>query len=304
MNLNNLDTEQSNPDSLHIDEMSTIDILTTINNEDQKVAFAVKDVLPQISDAVDCIYQQMSQGGRLIYIGAGTSGRLGVLDASECPPTYGVDPRLVQGLIAGGNIALTTAIEGAEDSQKLAVEDLKNIHLTDKDVVCGIAASGRTPYVIGGLQYARTLGCQTVSICCVHNGEISKYSHYPIEVITGAEVVTGSTRMKAGTAQKLVLNMLSTSVMIKRGKVYKNLMVDVQPTNEKLKIRAVNIVSQSLDCSEEESIALLTKCHYNVKIAILSGLTGKDEKECEEALLKNNGNISKTVKSYLSEDMR
>ena len=299
MNLNNLDTEQSNPDSLHIDEMSTIDILTTINNEDQKVALAVKDVLPQISDAVDCIYQQMSQGGRLIYIGAGTSGRLGVLDASECPPTYGVDPRLVQGLIAGGNIALTTAIEGAEDSQELAVEDLKNIHLTDKDVVCGIAASGRTPYVIGGLQYARTLGCQTVSICCVHNGKISKYSHYPIEVITGAEVVTGSTRMKAGTAQKLVLNMLSTSVMIKRGKVYKNLMVDVQPTNEKLKNRAVNIVSQSLDCSEEESIALLTKCHYNVKIAILSGLTGKDEKECEEALLKNNGNISKTVKSYL-----
>lgn len=235
MNLNNLDTEQSNPDSLHIDEMSTIDVLTTINNEDQKVAFAVKDVLPQISDAVDCIYQQMSQGGRLIYIGAGTSGRLGVLDASECPPTYGVDPCLVQGLIAGGNIALTTAIEGAEDSQELAVEDLKNIHLTDKDVVCGIAASGRTPYVIGGLHYARTLGCQTVSICCVHNGEISKYSHYPIEVITGAEVVTGSTRMKAGTAQKLVLNMLSTSVMIKRGKVYKNLMVDVQPTNENLR---------------------------------------------------------------------
>ncbi len=304
MNLNNLDTEQSNPDSLHIDEMSTIDILTTINNEDQKVALAVKDVLPQISDAVDCIYQQMCQGGRLIYIGAGTSGRLGVLDASECPPTYGVDPTLVQGLIAGGNIALTTAIEGAEDSMDLAIEDLKSIHLTNKDVVCGIAASGRTPYVIGGLQYARTLGSQTISICCVHNGEISKYSHYPIEVVTGAEVVTGSTRMKAGTAQKLILNMLSTSVMIKRGKVYKNLMVDVQPTNEKLKIRAVNIVSQSLDCSEEESIALLTKCHYNVKIAILSGLTGKDEKECEEALLKNNGNISKTVKSNLHEDTR
>lgn len=304
MNLNNLDTEQSNPDSLHIDKMSTIDILTTINNEDQKVALAVKDVLPQISDAVDCIYQQMCQGGRLIYIGAGTSGRLGVLDASECPPTYGVDPTLVQGLIAGGNIALTTAIEGAEDSMDLAIEDLKSIHLTNKDVVCGIAASGRTPYVIGGLQYARTLGSQTISICCVHNGEISKYSHYPIEVVTGAEVVTGSTRMKAGTAQKLILNMLSTSVMIKRGKVYKNLMVDVQPTNEKLKIRAVNIVSQSLDCSEEESIALLTKCHYNVKIAILSGLTGKDEKECEEALLKNNGNISKTVKSNLHEDTR
>ena len=296
MNLNQLDTEQSNPDSLHIDEMSTIDILTTINNEDQKVALAVKEVLPKISIAVDCIYYQMCKGGRLIYIGAGTSGRLGILDASECPPTYGVDPRLVQGLIAGGKEALTAAIEGAEDSQDLAVEDLKNIHLTDKDVVCGIAASGRTPYVIGGLEYARTLGCQTVSVCCVHNGEISKYSHYPIEFITGPEVIAGSTRMKAGTAQKLVLNMISTSVMIKRGKVYKNLMVDLQPTNEKLKTRAINIVSQSLDCSEEESIKLLTKCHYNVKIAILSGLTGKDEKECEEALLKNNGSIPKTMR--------
>lgn len=299
MNLNQLDTEQSNPNSLHIDEMSTMDILTTINNEDQKVAFAVKEAIPQISIAVDCIYNQMCKGGRLIYIGAGTSGRLGILDASECPPTYGIDPTLIQGLIAGGNEALTTAIEGAEDSQEQAIEDLKNIHLTDKDVVCGIAASGRTPYVISGLQYAHTIGSETVSICCVHNGEISQYAHYPIEVITGAEVVTGSTRMKAGTAQKLILNMISTSVMIKRGKVYKNLMVDVQPTNEKLKIRAVNIVSQSLDCSEEEAKTLLTKCHYNVKIAILSGLTGKDEKECEEALLKNNGNINKTVKNNL-----
>ena len=299
MNLNQLDTEQSNPNSLHIDEMSTMDILTTINNEDQKVAFAVKEVIPQISIAVDCIYNQMCKGGRLIYIGAGTSGRLGILDASECPPTYGIDPTLIQGLIAGGNEALTTAIEGAEDSQEQAIEDLKNIYLTDKDVVCGIAASGRTPYVISGLQYAHIIGSETVSICCVHNGEVSQYAHYPIEVITGAEVVTGSTRMKAGTAQKLILNMISTSVMIKRGKVYKNLMVDVQPTNEKLKIRAVNIVSQSLDCSEEEAKTLLTKCHYNVKIAILSGLTGKDEKECEEALLKNNGNINKTVKNNL-----
>jgi len=299
MNLNQLDTEQSNPHSLHIDEMSTMDILTTINNEDQKVALAVKEVLPQISKAVDCIYNQMCKGGRLIYIGAGTSGRLGVLDASECPPTYGIDPTLIQGLIAGGKEALTTAIEGAEDSQEQAIEDLKNIHLIDKDVVCGIAASGRTPYVISALQYAHTVGSETISICCVHNGDISKYAHYPIEVITGAEVVTGSTRMKAGTAQKLILNMISTSVMIKRGKVYKNLMVDVQPTNEKLKMRAVNIVSQSLDCSEEEARTLLTKCHYNVKIAILSGLTGKDEKECEEALLKNNGNINKTVRNNL-----
>lgn len=172
MNLNQLDTEQSNPDSLHIDEMSTIDILTTINNEDQKVALAVKEVLPKISIAVDCIYYQMCKGGRLIYIGAGTSGRLGILDASECPPTYGVDPRLVQGLIAGGKEALTAAIEGAEDSQDLAVEDLKNIHLTDKDVVCGIAASGRTPYVIGGLEYAHTRMPDSFCLLCSQWGNI------------------------------------------------------------------------------------------------------------------------------------
>lgn len=299
MKLNQLDTEQSNQSSLHIDEMSTIDILKTINNEDKKVAFTVEEVLPQISQAVDCIYEKMCLGGRLIYIGAGTSGRLGVLDASECPPTYGVDPHLVQGLIAGGSRALTTAVEGAEDSMSLAEEDLKRIHLTKQDVVCGIAASGRTPYVIGGLQYARKIGSQTVSICCVHNGKISQYSQYPIEVIVGPEVITGSTRMKAGTAQKLVLNMLSTSVMIKKGKVYKNLMVDVQPTNKKLKTRAIHIVSESTGCSEEESIKLLKQCHYNVKIAILVGLTGQTETECEQALERNNGNISQTVKSFL-----
>ena len=299
MNLNQLDTEKVNENSLHIDEMSTADILKTINNEDQKVAYAVKDVIPQIGEAVDCIYEKMCLGGRLIYVGAGTSGRLGILDASECPPTYGVKPTLVQGIIAGGMKAITQAIEGAEDSKESAQKDLESINLTSKDVVCGIAASGRTPYVIGGLQYARKIGCSTVSVCCVQNGKVSQCSNYPIEVVVGPEVVTGSTRMKAGTAQKMVLNMLSTSVMIKMGKVYGNLMVDVQPTNEKLKMRAISIVCQSVDCDENIAKELLNKSNFNVKIAILMGLTGKSEEECQTALEKNKGNISLTVKSFL-----
>lgn len=296
MKLNALDTEQINKESLHIDEMDTLDILKVINNEDQKVAIAVKDVLPKIAEAVDCIYEKMSCGGRLIYIGAGTSGRLGILDASECPPTYGVEPTLVQGLIAGGKEALTTAIEGAEDSQELAILDLKSIELNENDVVCGIASSGRTPYVIGGLIYAKQKGCSTISICCVHQGELSQYADYPIEVIVGPEVVTGSTRMKSGTAQKLVLNMLSTTSMIKMGKVYGNLMVDVQPTNEKLRLRAINIVHQAIDIPEEDAKKLLKESHYNVKVAILRGLTGKTEEECLEALKNNNENISFAVK--------
>lgn len=299
MYLNRLDTEKRNENSMHIDEMSTKEILETINQEDQKVAYAVKEVLPQIAQAVDCIDEKMCQGGRLIYIGAGTSGRLGVLDASECPPTYGVEPTLIQGLIAGGKEALVTAIEGAEDSLEMAIQDLKNIHLTHNDVVCGIAASGRTPYVIGGLQYAHQIGCSTISLCCVHNGLISQYSTYPIEVIVGPEVVTGSTRMKAGTAQKMVLNMISTSVMIKKGKVYKNLMVDVQPTNEKLKIRAVNIVHQAIGISEADAKKLLEECHYNVKLAILKSLTNKSEKECLDALKDNQDNIMMTMKKFL-----
>ncbi len=185
MKLSQLDTEQINSNSLHIDEMTTEEILTVINQEDQKVAIAVKDVIPQIAKAVDCIYEKMCMGGRLIYMGAGTSGRLGVLDASECPPTYGVDPTLVQGLIAGGKEAFTTAIEGAEDSKEIAVDDLKKIELSPLDVVCGIAASGRTPYVVGALAYARKLGCSTISICCVKNGAISQHAHFPIEAVVG-----------------------------------------------------------------------------------------------------------------------
>lgn len=297
MELNELDTEQVNKNSKHIDEMETLEMLKIINQEDQKIAIAVKDVLPTIARAVDCIYEKMCVGGRLIYIGAGTSGRLGVLDASECPPTYGVEPTLIQGLIAGGKIAVTTAVEGAEDSKNLAIDDLKNIQLRSQDVVCGIAASGRTPYVIGGLEYARKIGCPTISICCVKNGLVSNYARYPIEVIVGPEVITGSTRMKAGTAQKMVLNMLSTTAMIKMGKVYGNLMVDVQPTNQKLKNRAINIVQQALDMSEEHAKKLLLESDNNVKTAILKGLTGMSKEQCIEALKNNHENISQTIKA-------
>lgn len=298
MNLTQLDTEQINSESLHIDQMETEDMLRTINREDQKVAVAIEKIIPQIAQAVDCIYSQIMRGGRLIYIGAGTSGRLGVLDASECPPTYGVEPTLVQGLIAGGRDALTFAIEGAEDSKELAAKDLKDIGLTKDDVVCGLAASGRTPYVVGGLDYAHVVGCRTVSICCVTNGEISKHADIPIEAIVGPEVITGSTRMKAGTAQKMILNMLSTATMIKIGKVYGNLMVDVQPTNQKLKARAVNIVTKAINVDANTAQSLLEDSHYDVKIAILKGLTGKNEQECLAALKQHNGNISQTMKSF------
>lgn len=291
-------TEQQNMNSLHIDEMSTIDILKTINAEDQNVAIAVEKEIAAISRAVDAIYEKLSCGGRLIYIGAGTSGRLGVLDASECPPTYGVSYELIQGLIAGGKKALQQAIEGAEDSMQLGAEDLCKIDLTCYDVVCGLAASGRTPYVIGGLKYAASIQATTISICCVEHGDISQYADFPIEIKVGPEVVTGSTRMKAGTAQKMVLNMLSTSVMIKLGKVYGNLMIDVQPTNEKLKERAVKIVMNCTGALEKEARELLELSHYDVKCAILIKETGLDMKACRDLLLKHQNNVAKVMRKY------
>ncbi|WP_050637694.1 N-acetylmuramic acid 6-phosphate etherase [Candidatus Stoquefichus sp. SB1] len=291
-------TEQQNTNTLHIDEMDTMEILKTINQEDQKVALAVENELAAISRAVDAIYKKVSCGGRLIYIGAGTSGRLGVLDASECPPTYGVSPSLVQGVIAGGPQALLNAIEGAEDSLELAKKDLEDIALSEHDVVCGLAASGRTPYVIGGLEYANQLKATTLSICCVENGLISGVAQYPIEVKVGPEVITGSTRMKAGTAQKMVLNMLSTSVMIKLGKVYGNLMIDVQPTNEKLKERAIGIVETCTELSTIEAKKLLETTGYDVKCAILMEKTGLDFASCRDLLLKYQNNVAKVIRQY------
>lgn len=294
--LNQLETEQCNPNTKHIDEATTVEMITMINNEDKKVAIAVEQQIPQIAKAVDCIHEQMLIGGRLIYIGAGTSGRLGVLDASECPPTFGVDSTLVQGIVAGGNIALTQALENVEDSTEAAVEALRNINLKKEDVVCGLASSGKTPFVMSGLTYANSIGCKTISISCVSNAVISSYADYPIEVITGAEAITGSTRLKAGTAQKMILNMLSTASMVKLGKVYGNLMVDVQANNDKLKERAKNIVMQSVECDETTALELLKQTNYSVKQSIIMGITGLTKDESIQILQQNNENISSAIK--------
>lgn len=243
--LEKLTTESRNENTLNIDKVSTLEMVKIINNEDKKVAFAVENELENIAKAIDGIVDRINRGGRLIYIGAGTSGRLGILDASECPPTYGVSEELVQGIIAGGKEAIFRAKEGAEDSEELAITDLKDKSLSENDVIVGLAASGRTPYVIGGLKYANDIGALTISVTCNGDSEVSKVAQISIAPIVGAEVVTGSTRLKAGTAQKLVLNMLSTGTMIKLGKVYGNLMVDVKATNEKLVERAKRIVCEA-----------------------------------------------------------
>ena len=255
--LSGLDTEQRNQDTLDLDILDTIDILRKIKNEDTKVPLAVSKALDNISALVDATYEAYSTGGRIIYIGAGTSGRLGILDAAECPPTYGTRSEDVVALIAGGETAIFKAVEGAEDSRELAVEDLKNIELNDKDIVIGLAASGRTPYVMGGLEYANEIGAKTGSIACAADSLLATVAQYPVEVVVGPEAVTGSTRMKAGTAQKLVLNMLSTTVMIKSGKVYENLMIDVQTTNIKLVDRAARIVSEAVGVDFDTAKGLL-----------------------------------------------
>lgn len=299
--INRLETEQVNQNSKNIDCMDTADILRVINNEDKTVAYAVEKVMPEIAGLVDRVHERMLRGGRVIYIGAGTSGRLGVLDASECPPTYGVDPSLIQGMIAGGFQALLKAQEGAEDSLDLARSDLQKAALTPEDTVIGLAASGRTPYVIGGLEYANKVGAYTGAISCVHNAEISKHAQSKIEAVVGPEVITGSTRMKAGTAQKMILNMISTSLMVKYGKVYGNLMVDVQPTNEKLVERAKRIISSSSGCSYEAAAKFLEESGSNVKIAICMAISGATREECGIILEKNHGNISKAIRTLKAE---
>lgn len=295
--IDNLETEKRNINSENIDIMSTCEIIKTINSEDKKIAYAIEKVIPEIEKLIDATYEKMLFGGRVIYIGAGTSGRLGVLDASECPPTYGVDASLVQGIIAGGYGALLKAKEGAEDSLTLAKEDLKEVKLNSHDTVIGLAASGRTPYVIGGLDYANEIGALTGAISCVNNAQISKHAKYFIEAIVGAEVITGSTRMKAGTAQKMILNMISTSLMIKKGKVYHNLMVDVQPTNKKLIERSKNIIAECTNSSVEEAEKALIDSGNQVKVAILMLLTKKDKKSCINILNENDGNISKSIRN-------
>ncbi|WP_264675650.1 N-acetylmuramic acid 6-phosphate etherase [Bacillus cereus] len=293
--IEHLTTECRNEKTMFLDEMKTLNLLEVMNEEDIKVAYCVQKELPQIARAVEMIVAAMKRGGRLIYIGAGTSGRIGLLDAVECPPTFNTDPSKVIGLIAGGESAFIKAIEGAEDSFTLSLKDLKEIQLSSRDVVVGIAASGRTPYVIAGLNYANQLGAGTVSISCNKESEIGKIAAIAIEVVNGPEVLTGSTRLKAGTAQKLVCNMLSTASMVGTGKVYGNLMVDLQLTNEKLVERAKRIIMDATECSYEVAEEYLVRANNQPKIAIVMILTNVSYEEAVERLKVAEGFIRKAL---------
>jgi N-acetylmuramic acid 6-phosphate etherase len=295
MELDKLTTEQRNENTMNLDTLSTMEILQRMNQEDQTVPLSVRKELGQIEKVVKAVIHSFNQGGRLIYCGAGTSGRLGVLDAAECVPTFSADPSMVQGLIAGGAAAMTVAVEGAEDSLSLGEEDLKKIHLTEKDTVLGIAASGRTPYVVGALDYAGKTGAVTASLACNKNAVISRHAKIPVEVEVGPEVLTGSTRLKSGTAQKLVLNMISTAAMIGIGKVYKNLMVDVRPTNDKLVERSKSIIMQAAGCSYETAAQALRAADENVKLAIVMVLTNLSKEEAERKLAQAKGFIRKII---------
>lgn len=295
--LQKIATEQRNPNTMNIDTLSTLDMVKLINQEDHRVADAVGEVTDKIAQAVDVIAEKLAAGGRLIYCGAGTSGRLGILDAVECPPTYSTDPETVQALMAGGYGAIFKAVEGAEDSKELGVEDMKNIHFSQKDVLVGIAASGRTPYVRGCMEYAKQLGAPTVAVTCCPGSELDQFADIGIAPAPGPEVVTGSTRMKSGTAQKMVLNMLSTGAMIKLGKVYGNLMVDVKPSNEKLIRRCVTIVCSAAECTEAEATKALEACDYRPKVAIVMVLRGVNADTACAMLQKAEGRIAKVLEA-------
>lgn len=295
MEIKNLTTEQRNPATMHIDSMSTIDMVKTINEEDKKVAVAVGTQDDKIARTIDEAAKRYSKGGRLIYIGAGTSGRLGVLDAAELVPTYGIKPERAIGLIAGGKGAMYVAVEGAEDSQELAKKDLKDLKLNKNDIVLGLAASGRTPYVIGGLDYAKTIGALTISIACVENSEIGHHADIVIEAVVGPEAITGSTRMKAGTAQKMILNMISTGVMIKQGKVFENVMIDVKPTNSKLIDRACRIIQTTTGVSTPEARNTLKKANNDVGLAIVMLKTISDLSQAKNLLKAENGNVAEVL---------
>lgn len=295
IDLNRINTEARNQNSIDIDLMTSLEIVKLMNSEDAKVHEAVAKQIDQIAIVVDYAAKAVSKSGRIIYIGAGTSGRLGVLDAVECPPTFGVSDQLVVGLIAGGEKAFVKAQEGAEDNEFLAAQDLKKIGLNSNDLVIGLAASGRTPYVLGGLKYATELGCITASIAITQDSEIGTVAKYPIEVVVGPEVITGSTRMKAGTAQKMILNMISTGAMILNGKVYQNLMVDVQQTNKKLMVRAQNIVIEATGVARDRAIELLELANGSAKLAIAIEVTGEGPEVVSDLLIKHKGNLRKLI---------
>ena len=297
LDLSQMITEGRNPASQNIDELSTEAMLRVINDEDKKVALAVEAIVPEIAAAVDAICAAFRAGGRLIYCGAGTSGRLGILDASECPPTFGTPREQVIGLIAGGHTAILQAVENAEDNREQGAQDLKDIHFSRHDVLVGIAASGRTPYVLGALAYANALGATTVALTCNPGSAMSQVAAIALTPVVGPEVVTGSSRMKAGTAQKLVLNMLTTGSMIRSGKVYGNLMVDVEATNQKLVQRQVNIVMQATDCDEATASAALTACGGHCKTAILMVLADLAADEAKALLSQHQGFIRQALQA-------
>lgn len=286
-----LTTEQNNPDSVAIDQMDPIEIARLMNREDQKVVVAVEKVLPAIAQAIDLVTHRVEKGGRLIYIGAGTSGRLGVLDASECPPTFNTPPSLVVGLIAGGHRALTTAIEGAEDNSQAGAEDLRGVELNPSDVVCGIASSGRTPYVLGALAYARTIQAATIGVTCNQASELTAVCDVLVAPIVGPEILSGSTRLKAGTATKMVLNMISTGTMVRIGKTYGNWMVDLRATNVKLKDRSIRIVSGITGLGRNEAELLLATCDGEVKTAIVSHTLGISKQAAQKRLVESAGRL-------------
>ena len=286
-----LTTEQNNPDSVAIDQMDPIEIARLMNREDHKVIVAVEKVLPAIAQAIDLVTKRVERGGRLIYIGAGTSGRLGVLDASECPPTFNTPPSLVVGLIAGGHRALTTAIEGAEDNSQAGAEDLRGVELNPSDVVCGIASSGRTPYVLGALAYARTIQAATIGVTCNQASELTAVCDFLVAPIVGPEILSGSTRLKAGTATKMVLNMISTGTMVRIGKTYGNWMVDLRATNVKLKDRSIRIVSGITGLGRNEAESLLASCDGEVKTAIVSHTLGISKQAAQKRLCESAGRL-------------
>lgn len=295
LTLDNLLTEARNPQTMELDSMTPLEIVTAMNREDARVPESIRPQLPNIAQCVAWATEAIRSGGRLIYMGAGTSGRLGVLDAVECPPTFGVSPDVVVGLIAGGERAFVKAVEGAEDSRELGKADLEAIGLTPKDLVVGIAASGRTPYVLGGLAYANSLGCKTAAISCNPGSAVGKEARLAIEVAPGPECLTGSTRLKAGTAQKLILNMISTATMVGCGKAYSNLMVDVMQTNEKLVVRAQNIVMEATGVSRDSAKEAIALAGGSCKLAVTMILAECTVEEAKERLERCGGSVRQAI---------
>jgi N-acetylmuramic acid 6-phosphate etherase len=290
-NLAQLTTEQRNPNTTHLDTLRGEDLVRLLHTENTAVLTAVEAILPQIGAAVEAAADRLRSGGRMLYLGAGTSGRLGVLDASECPPTFGVPPNLIHGIIAGGDTALRTAVEGAEDDSQLGARDVDTHQIGPRDVVVGIAASGRTPYVLGGMQRAKELQALTISVTNVSHSALSACAHFALEAVTGPEPLTGSTRLKAGTAQKIILNLLSTGVMVRLGKVYENLMVDVQATNHKLRGRAVRITREVTGCTAETAETTLAGCQWKVRTACVMIRRQVDAATAETILAQCGGSL-------------